>query len=208
MRKIFVVGLTGQTGAGKSLVSKIVRSQGVEVIDCDLVSRDVVAGEKQCLADLALEFSITILNVDGTLNRKRLAGMVFGDPERLARLNELIFPYILAEVDRRVRSLEKQGVELVLLDAPTLFESGADSTCDMVVSVIAPEALRLNRIVVRDHLSDDEARRRIASQFGDQFYASRSQVVITNDGAPEDLHVRTLEMLESVRRKMLAGLLR
>lgn len=92
MKGIHVVGLTGQTGAGKSTVSSLFRTRGIKVIDCDQVSRDVVSGEKSCLADLALEFSIAILNMDGTLNRKKLASIVFGNPQKLSKLNELIFP--------------------------------------------------------------------------------------------------------------------
>jgi dephospho-CoA kinase len=205
MKNIRVIGLTGQTGAGKSSVSRILRSQGLAVIDCDQVSRDVVADEKQCLADLALEFGIMILNADATLNRRRLGALVFGNRERLERLNAIIFPHIREEIGRRLAALEQRGAELAVLDAPTLFESGADADCDYIVSVTAPQDLRLNRIVVRDHLTDDEARRRMASQQDDAFYASRSDFVIVNDGDPQDLHLKTLEMLEALRRALPAG---
>lgn len=205
MSDIRVAGLTGQTGAGKSSVSRIVRSQGIVVIDCDQVSRDVVAEQKQCLADLALEFGITILNADGTLNRKRLGALAFGNPEKLARLNAIIFPHIRRDIRLRIEALALRGEKLVMLDAPTLFESGADADCDYIVSVIAPQDLRLNRIVIRDHLTDDEARRRMASQQDDAFYAARSDFVIVNDGDPQDLHLRTLEMLEALRRALPVG---
>ncbi len=202
MRQICMIGLTGQTGAGKSSVSKIIRSQGIPVIDCDQVSREVVANEKGCLADLALEFSILILNMDGTLNRKKLAEMVFGDPKKLERLNALIFPYIRSYVNDRLTALEAQGERLVVLDAPTLFESGIDADCDSVISVIAPEAQRLNRIVVRDHLTDEEARRRIAAQHNDAYYTARSQIVIVNDKDLQELHVKTLELVGMLQRAM------
>lgn len=202
MKQICVIGLTGQTGAGKSSVSKIIRSQGVSVIDCDVLAREVVANEKGCLADLALEFSILILNMDGTLNRKKLAEIVFGDPKKLERLNALIFPYIRDYLKERVERLEAQGEQLVVLDAPTLFESGIDADCDSVISVIAPEAQRLNRIVVRDHLTDEEARRRILAQHNDAFYTSRSQIVIVNDKDLQELHVKTLELVAMLQRAM------
>ncbi len=202
MKEIHVVGLTGQTGAGKSTVSRLFRARGIEVIDCDQVSRDVVANEKRCLADLALEFSIAILNMDGTLNRKKLAALVFGNPQKLSKLNELIFPHIRTEINERIAALQKQGAELVVLDAPTLFESGADADCELVISVLALEAQRLNRIVVRDHLTDEEARRRIASQHDDAFYASRSQLVIMNDGDPQLLHIKTIETIDLLERAL------
>lgn len=202
MRRICVIGLTGQTGAGKSSVSKIIRSQGITVIDCDAVSREVVANEKGCLADMALEFSIAILNMDGTLNRKRLAEIVFSDSKKLERLNALIFPYIRSYLKDKLELLEAQGERVVVLDAPTLFESGIDADCDSVISVIAPEALRLNRIVVRDHLTDEEARRRIAAQHKDSFYTTRSQIVIINDKDEQELHVKTLELVGMLHRAM------
>ncbi|MEG1773313.1 MAG: dephospho-CoA kinase, partial [Oscillospiraceae bacterium] len=195
MRTIKVVGLTGQTGAGKSSVSRLIRSQNIASIDCDEVSRYVVDNEKKCLADLALEFGITILYADGTLNRRRLGAAVFGDHHKLAKLNALIFPYIRAEINHRIDDLQEQGVGLVMLDAPTLFEAGADADCDYIVSVIAPESERLNRIVVRDHLTDDQARKRIASQHDDAYYTERSQFVLQNEGSPAELHVKTLELL-------------
>jgi len=200
MRKIKIVGLTGQTGAGKSSVSKIIRSQGVEVIDCDLISREVVAKEKRCVADLALEFSISILNIDGTLNRKKLGSIVFSDKQKLQKLNEIIFPYIKEYVLKRVDELEKAGVKLVVLDAPTLFESGLDADCDSVVSVIAPVVQRQNRIVIRDHLSDEEARNRIDSQHNDEYYTSRSQLVIVNDSDTHELHIKALELVSALQR--------
>ncbi|WMJ83880.1 dephospho-CoA kinase [Oscillospiraceae bacterium LTW-04] len=200
MRKICVIGLTGQTGAGKSSVSKIIRSQGITVIDCDAVSREVVANEKGCLADMALEFSIAILNMDGTLNRKKLAEIVFGDSKKLERLNTLIFPYIRSYLKDKIEQLEAQGKRVVILDAPTLFESGIDADCDSVIAVIAPEALRLNRIVVRDHLTDEEARRRIAAQHNDAYYTTRSQIVIVNDKDQQELHVKTLELVGMLQR--------
>ena len=174
-------------------------SRGIEVIDCDTVSRDVVDGEKQLLADLALEFGISILNEDGTLNRRRLGGMVFSDRAKLDRLNDIIFPYIRREVERRVHTLQKRGCRLVVLDAPTLFESGIDADCEEIISVIAPEDLRLNRIMVRDHLSDTEARNRIASQHDDAFFIERSAHVIRNDQDEEALRFAALRLTDELR---------
>jgi len=181
MKSIRIVGLTGQTGAGKSTVSEIFRMSGLEVIDCDKVCHELLRSEKQLLADLALEFGIGILNEDGSLARKKLGAIVFNSKERLSRLNEMIFPYITAEVMRRVERLRRSGVHTVVLDAPTLFESGVDRQCAEIISVIAPETERLNRIMVRDHLTDAEARSRIASQHKDSFYIGRSTTVLRND---------------------------
>jgi dephospho-CoA kinase len=203
-KKIFVVGLTGQSGAGKSSVSDVLRSQKLDVIDCDQVARYVVENEKNCLADLALEFGISILNADGSLNRRRLGNIVFGCKECVKRLNEIIFPYIRREVDRRVAALEEQGKPIAVLDAPTLFDSGGDAVCDYIVSVIAPEKDRLNRIMVRDRLTDDEARRRFKSQHDDKFFIERSHHVITNNTTFDELRLKALSLVDRIIAKAKA----
>ena len=119
----------------------------------------------------------------------------------LKKLNEIIFPYIRKEVDRKVAELEKQGRPIAVLDAPTLFESGGDATCDYIVSVISPEKDRLNRIMVRDHLTDDEARRRLKSQHDDKFFIERSHHVITNNATYEDLRIKALELVDRLFRR-------
>lgn len=204
MRDICIIGLTGQTGAGKSSVSSAFRSQGLTVIDCDEISHLVTAEGKRCLADLALEFGIGILNADGTLNRKRLGAIVFNDKEKLESLNRIIFPHIIEYLDEEIDELEKKGTQAVVLDAPTLFESGMDERCDSIISVIAPLQERLNRIVVRDHLTDEEARARINSQHDDDYYISRSQQVIINDGDEKELRIKTLELINLLNRAVSA----
>ncbi len=198
MRTTTVVGLTGQTGAGKTTVCSILKGRDVAIIDADQVARDVVDEKKQCLADLALEFSISILNVDGTLNRERLASIVFGDKTKLKKLNSIIFPYILAQIREKIDACKKAGDQLVVLDAPTLFESGADSFCDVVLSVVAPETQRLNRIVIRDRLGDAQARARMGAQHPDEFYTKRSKYVIVNDGDLEELRLKTLQVIDQI----------
>ncbi len=196
--KIKIVGLTGQTGSGKSEVAGLLTSEGIDVIDCDKISHLVTDTEKSCLCDLALEFSISILNLDGTLNRKKLSSIVFGDSEKLKKLNEIIFPYIKAEIASRIKKLDKNGKPLVILDAPTLFESGLNKDCDFIISVVAPLEERISRIVVRDHLTDDEARKRIASQHDEEFFISNTDAVIRNDGSLSHLEEETAKAVEKM----------
>lgn len=205
MRTTKIIGLTGQTGAGKSSVSKIINSQNFPIIDCDEVAHAVTDQEKGCLADLALEFSISILNPDATLNRRRLAAIVFEDKEKLERLNDIVFPYIKKRIKEMVKEMDAKKNPLVVLDAPTLFESGINSECDYIVSVIAPVSLRQNRIVIRDHLTDDEARVRISAQHDDEFYTERSNYVIVNKDDMHDLRLKTLEMIEDMCRTFMKG---
>lgn len=198
MRKVKIVGLTGQTGAGKTEVSKLIVAQKIYVIDCDKVAHDVVEQEKSCLADLALEFSIRILNPEGTLNRKKLASIVFGDSEKLKKLNEIIFPYIKTRIYESIKEMDKRKVPLMVLDAPTLFESGLNEDCDFIISVTAPVEMRRSRIIIRDRLTDTEARKRISSQHDDDFFKENSDAVIENVGDIDDLKINTLIAIEKM----------
>ncbi len=187
MKDIKIIGVTGRSGSGKSTVCKVLNDIGIDVIDADLVHREIVDAGQPCLADIALEFSIMILNADGTLNRKKLGEVVFSDKDKLARLNQITFPYIKKEIMNKVSLLEKKGRKVVVIDAPTLFESGLNHQCDFIVSVISEDAENINRIVIRDRLSDDMARNRLSSQHTNEFFKLHSDVIIENHSSIEAL---------------------
>jgi dephospho-CoA kinase len=191
-----VVGLTGPTGAGKTTVCAFLAGrEGIAIIDCDRVARKVVGKGRRCLLDLAVEFSPVIIGEDGTLNRRRLAGIVFQDKEKLKRLNEIIFPHVLEEIEQRLEDARRQEARVAVLDAPTLFESGACRLCGAIVAVIASPGLRAFRIIRRDGLDAGEAEARMGSQRNDEYYTSRADFVIQNDGDEASLRLQTLEMM-------------
>ncbi|MCL2057222.1 MAG: dephospho-CoA kinase [Oscillospiraceae bacterium] len=182
MGKIKIIGLTGQTGAGKSTVCDLLRKQGHHVIDCDLAARAVTEKGGRCLADIAAAFGGDILNADGTLNRAKLGKIVFSDSAEKKRLEQIIFPYITEKIFAEIERLRESGAEAVFLDAPTLIESRLYKSCDTVISVTAPQETRFRRIVLRDGLDEDAARRRMSAQHSDDFYTSASDIVIENSG--------------------------
>ena len=200
-----IVGLTGQTGAGKSTVSDYLRENGVVVIDADKIAREVVETGSACIADIALEFGCEYINMDGTLNRKKMARTVFNDKEKLKKLNNLMFPYIIDSIRRELKRLREQQEGIIVLDAPTLFESGADRECDRVVSVTADVQSRKERIIRRDKLTEEEADERIQAQHDEEYYKSRSWQGLENNGSIDELKNQTSVLLSKLEAEMEAG---
>ena len=117
---------------------------------------------------------------DGTIDRPALAAAVFGEPMELKRLVGITFPLILAECEARMDAAEAAGCRACVLDAPTLFESGGDKLCDVIVSVVTPREERLRRVLERDGITREAAEARMSNQHEDEYYTRRSHFVITN----------------------------
>lgn len=191
-----VLGLTGQTGAGKSTLCQYLQQKGCRIIDADQVARDVVEKGSDCIADVILEFGCEYLTVDGSLNRRKLAENVFTDKAKLKKLNDIMFPYIIADIREQIRLAQESFEGIIVLDAPTLFESGCDKFCDKVVSVIASQDIRCRRIIDRDGLSEEEALHRIGAQHSDNFYMERSWAVLQNNGDVSELKLQADGLLD------------
>ena len=184
---VMVIGLTGQTGAGKSTVSKVFVQDGFRLIDADAISRHVVARGSHCLADLQECFTDAILTPDGELDRKVMASIAFSDHRKLEMLNTIMYPYIVGEILRMIHRFSQQNHKLILLDAPTLFESRADDFCDLIISVVAKPELRMQRIMERDHISEKAAQQRMEMQLTEEFFRLHSDTVLENNSSFSEL---------------------
>ena len=184
---VMVIGLTGQTGAGKSTVSKVFVQNGFRLIDADAISRHVVARGSHCLADLQECFTDAILTPDGELDRKVMASIAFSDHRKLEMLNTIMYPDIVGEILRMIHRFSQQNHKLILLDAPTLFESRADDFCDLIISVVAKPELRMQRIMERDHISEKAAQQRMEMQLTEEFFRLHSDTVLENNSSFSEL---------------------
>lgn len=184
---MIVVGLTGQTGAGKTTVCDALRARGIAVIDADVLAREVVSNSKQCLGDLVLEFGVEILTLSGGLNRKKLGDIVFGNRQKVRRLNAITHPHIVERIKEELERIRNTGVGICVLDAPTLFEAGCERLCDFVAAVTAPEEMRLARIMERDGLTREQAAARSRSQHTEEFFRQRCGAVLENTGSVDQL---------------------
>lgn len=171
-----VVGLTGPTGSGKSTVAAAFRELGCAVIDADILARKA-AQRPDCIAALSSEFGADIVSADGSLDRRLLAKRAFSSPGRTERLNQITHPAIKEETVRRIGELRGGGAKAVILDAPLLFESGADSLCNTTVAVTAPPEIRLKRIMKRDGITEEAAKERMNVQNPNEFYEKRAEYV-------------------------------
>ncbi len=180
-----IIGLTGNSGSGKTTASEFFKNAGFMVIDCDKLAREVVEKGQECLFELVDFFGEQILSDDGTLNRKELASMAFSSSEKTQKLNEITHKYITQKVHNLIQEYKLQGCSCVIVDAPVLYESGLDRICDLVVAVTADENVRVARLVCRDNITQNEAKQRFKRQKSLEFFEQNADFVITNNSDKE-----------------------
>ena len=169
-----VIGLTGGTGSGKSVVSRFLKEMGAVIVDADLVSRQIVEVGKPAYEEIVAYFGKDILQEDGTIFRKKLGEIVFHDEEKLAFLNRCTHTYIVAEMKAQIEQAKAEGTaSCIVLDAPLLFEVGLEKFCDAVWVVYAD---------AEDGVSHELAMARIANQKSWEEYKALSDVVLDNSG--------------------------
>ena len=191
MKKL--IGLTGKTGAGKSTVSKMLEGFGAFIIDGDKVAREVLNLSPDLELKLKAAFGSDIYE-NGVLLRKELAKWAFSSHENTELLNSIFHPVI----NKRLFELSNEAFKthsVAVVDAAAVIESGFYKSCDCLITVYAPESIRLERIMRRDSLTKEEAMRRINAQKDDEFYFSKSDIII-NNFPPHDLS----SQLENVKK--------
>ncbi|MBQ8850229.1 MAG: dephospho-CoA kinase [Clostridia bacterium] len=174
------VGITGPTGAGKSLLSGYMRKKGIPVIDADEVYHSLLVPPSLCLDALRGAFGDIIFKGE-ELDRRILSDIVFHDEEKLTLLNRTVLGFVLERIREMLGELRAEGHTVAAVDAPTLIESGFYLECDTVVSVISSPEIRVERIILRDGLTREAAEARVHAQRDDGFYIEKSDIVLTND---------------------------
>lgn len=194
--KVKVIGLTGMSGAGKSTACKVFKSEGFSIIDCDLICRDIVEKGKPCLLEITQEFGDAVLKEDGSLDRAETGRIIFFDSGKRHLLNGIMYPYVSYIVIKTIIGMDKG---FVVLDAPTLFESGIDSICDIIVSVVADREVLLDRIESRDFISREQAENRLASQHDIEYFSERSDHLIENNGSSEEFFRTLMKTIKRIK---------
>jgi dephospho-CoA kinase len=198
---MLIVGLTGGVASGKSVVSQILKEEGAYIIDADQIARELVQPRTPTWKELIKVFGKEILQIDGSIHRKKLADKVFSDPEQRDHLNRILHPRIKKEMGRRVKAIgEKDPEAIVVIDAPLLIETGDHREMDRVIVVLSTEEQQVERLKERRGMDQEEARRIIASQSATEEKLRVAHFVIRNEGSVEETERRAKEVFQELKR--------
>ncbi len=191
------IGLTGMSGSGKSYVSGIFAERGIPVINSDAVVHELYSAESPLGKELARLFGQEILAKNGEVDRRVLSEIVFHDREKLALLNTVVHPFVIERCRHLADLYAREGKEALLIEAPQLFEAGLDKECDFVVAVVSDPALCIERIVLRDGISPEKAKLRLANQHDEAFFREHCDFCIENN-RDDSLEAQVVGILKSM----------
>ena len=172
------IGITGGIGSGKTTVSRVFELLGIPVYYADDESKKILNSDKTAKESVIKVFGDSILNKDGQIDRKKLAGLVFNKKEELDKLNAILHPAVGKHFDKWAK---EQNAPYCLKEAAILFESGAYKQVDRVVAVVAPLELKINRTIKRDGITKEEVLARINNQLSDEEKVKRADFIVQND---------------------------
>lgn len=183
MKKAKIIGLTGQSGSGKSTASEYLKNIGITVIDADKLVKEIYEDDSICLKAVCAVFGNDLIK-ENSLDRKLLAQRAFSSKENTKLLSNIVHPFVTAKF---LTELKKTNADVVVYDAPQLFESDFDAVCDCIISIIADKAIRLERICKRDNISVELALMRMNAQLDEKFFIEKSDYVIENNLTEKEL---------------------
>ena len=192
------IGITGPTGAGKTTLLREGEALGGAVIDCDVVYHELLEGDRLLQCELERRFG-PLRGEDGAIDRKRLGAIVFGDPEKLAQLNEVVRTAIVDRTRALVEDDRRQGRTLAAIDAIALVESGLDRLCSATVAVTAPPEARVRRIMAREGIPEDYAWSRVRAQKPEAYFREHCGYTLVNDcDSAEEFSLRARALLQTI----------
>ena len=180
---MFVVGLTGGIGSGKSTVTRSFSTLGINIIDADVIARDVVSVGSQALTEIANHFGPDVLLADGNLDRNKVRDIIFSDPQAKKWLESLLHPKIRKKI---LDEIELSHSIYTIVSAPLLIETGLDQIVDRVLVVDIPETIQIERTALRDKISNKQVETIILSQVNRETRLQRADDIIDNSGSVEE----------------------
>ena len=183
-----VLGVTGGSGSGKTVVCRILKEQGGKIIDADKITRKLQEPGQPVYNEIKEYFGNDIIAAEGAIDRRKLGKIIFAEREQRSVLNRIVHTRVSQEIKKRIETYWKQGdVPFVVLDVPIPVEEGFFDTADCIWAVVANDDLRIARLMKRMEISEEEAQRRIAAQMTNREYEEIADVTILNETSVEEL---------------------
>ena len=195
---VTTLGVTGGIGSGKTTVCGFLEEKGAKVFYADLEAKQLMQSDEDVRAEIVDAFGGEAYTEDGGLNREFLAEQVFGDAERLERLNAIVHPKVFESFAAAETRAEEEGVDLLVHEAALLFEAGGDAHVDVTAAVVAPDTERIARVMERDDVTEAQVRERMEHQLPQEELRRRADHVIENDGSLSDLRDASVDLYWTV----------
>lgn len=192
-----IIGITGNSGSGKSTISKLIsKNYEAKIIDADKIAKEMTKNNGEYLQAIRQAFGNDVIK-NNELDRKKLADIVFLNRAEKEKLDSLTFEYVVEKIKKELEANQNLDYQYIILDVPLLFESKLDKLCDYTIGVIAPKTEKIKRICKRDKLSKEKALQRLNSQPNDEFFTKNCNTVINNENKEE-----TIKMVNEIMLKL------
>ncbi|XQY90953.1 dephospho-CoA kinase [Metabacillus sp. HB246100] len=195
-----VIGLTGGIASGKSTVTSMIKEKGFQIVDADMISREVVKAGESAYHEIVKQFGPQILKVNKELDREKLGNVIFSDEEKRVQLNQIVHPAVRKEMLKKIHEAKSKNLQAIVLDIPLLFESKLTNLVDKVLVIYVDEKTQLSRLMNRNNLSEQDAKMRIQSQLSIEKKKKMGDYVIDNSGTIQE----TKEQLNEIIKKLLS----
>ncbi|MCL2663267.1 MAG: dephospho-CoA kinase [Oscillospiraceae bacterium] len=194
---MYIIGITGGTGAGKTSAIEALQAFGAMVLDCDEVYHELLISNIEMVKEIEANFAN--VTEDGKINRLKLGEIVWNDADALQKLNAITHKFVNDEIDRRINVFQKQGASIAAIDAIALIESGQGKRCDTIVGITAPQESRIQRIMKRDNISKEIAQARINAQKPESFYKENCDFILENTcDTKEEFEEKCIEFFKGI----------
>lgn len=199
---LFLLGLVGRAGSGKTTAARALAARGARLIEADAIGHEVTDRDPEVRRELAAEYGPEVYRPDGALDRAKVAARVFSDPAARARLDQLVHPRIVAAIRSRIADLRRAGFRgVVVVDAALMLEWGLEREMDAMLAVVAPEAEQVARLMRARGWTETEARARLAAQRSNAGFAAAADVALENRGSEAELQAAAIAALGRLERR-------
>ena len=195
-----VIGITGPSGAGKTTLTSILKENyNTYSIDADEVARKLSSDNKtEYFKEMVKLFGKEVVNTDKSLDRRKIASIIYNNQEKRRKLNKLTFYYVVNNINEQIEKEKNNNYQFIAIDVPLLYEAKMEKICDIVIAVVAEDEEKILRICKRDNISKEIAKKRLEIQNNNEFFVKKADFVIHNDGSIENLEKSLKEIIEKL----------